>query len=218
MWLGKFLDLEEDIEELKSTIQEEVIKDIKKSKLTPLEFTIIEIIYNYRTLSGYDLIQSLNKHFAGTWEAKSGTIYPILSKLKRNGFLDLRTVKTPIGPLRKVYSLTEAGEELLKLKVNKNFSDQLKFTENFLVELAAIYIKSFPKSEQKEQIDAMQETIKQTLQNVIENIPTTLQYRIRCGKCGSEIGRNVNYCPYCGDYLSMPLIKDEDLTKEPLQE
>ena len=120
MWLGKFLDLEEDMEELRSKIKQEIFKDITKSKLTPLEFTIIEVIFNTQALSGYDLMLSLNRHFAGTWEAKSGTIYPILSKLEKNGFLKSKMVKSPIGPLRKVYTLTKAGEELLKLKVNKN--------------------------------------------------------------------------------------------------
>ena len=30
MWLGKFLDLEEDIEDLKSKIKKDIFKDIKK--------------------------------------------------------------------------------------------------------------------------------------------------------------------------------------------
>jgi DNA-binding PadR family transcriptional regulator len=135
MWLGKFVDLEEDLDELKEQIEKEIFKGIKKSKLTPVEFTIIETIFNFKGMSGYDLIQNLNKQFAGTWVAQSGTIYPILSKLERDGFLRSNMVKTPIGPLRKVYFLTEAGEEIIKLKVNKNFYDQLKFLENFLVEL-----------------------------------------------------------------------------------
>ncbi|MBY9012843.1 MAG: helix-turn-helix transcriptional regulator, partial [Candidatus Lokiarchaeota archaeon] len=50
-------------------------------------------------------------------------IYPILSKLERNGFLKSKLVKSPIGPLRKLYTLNNAGEELLKLKVNMNYSE-----------------------------------------------------------------------------------------------
>ncbi|MFX1324911.1 MAG: PadR family transcriptional regulator, partial [Promethearchaeota archaeon] len=102
MWLGKFLDIEDDLEELKSEIKQELLDSLQKNKLTPLEFTIIETIFNSKQLSGYDLIRNLNRHFAGTWEAQSGTIYPILSKLERNGFLSAQKVKSPIGPLRKV--------------------------------------------------------------------------------------------------------------------
>jgi PadR family transcriptional regulator PadR len=198
MWLGKFVDLEEDLDELKEQIEKEIFKGIKKSKLTPVEFTIIETIFNFKGMSGYDLIQNLNKQFAGTWVAQSGTIYPILSKLERDGFLRSNMVKTPIGPLRKVYFLTEAGEEILKLKVNKNFHDQLKFLENFLVELSSIYIRSNPRSERKEQMKILEETLKETFQNVMGRIPSILEYKDICENCGSEIGRKAVYCPYCG--------------------
>ncbi|MFX1568858.1 MAG: helix-turn-helix transcriptional regulator [Promethearchaeota archaeon] len=201
MWLGKFLNLEDDIEELGSLIKEELIKTLQKSKLTPLEFTIIETIFNSQQLSGYDLIKNLNRSFAGTWEAQSGTIYPILRKLEKDGFLKAEQVKSPIGPLRKVYSLTEAGEELLKFKVNKNYYEQLKFVENFLVELSSIFIHSFPDKEKSQKITEIQSALNETFKNVIKNIPPTLDFKIKCSNCGSEIGREVSFCPNCGASL-----------------
>ena len=198
MWLGKFLDLEDDMKELKSSL----VATLKKDKLTPLEFTILENIFNSRAITGYDLIQSLNKTFAGTWEATSGTVYPILSKLKKNGFLDLKTVKSPIGPLRKVYFLTLAGESVLKMKVNRNFLDQVKFTENFLLELASIYIHSFPDTERKDRIVEVQNLLKESFQSVVENLPTIVKFKARCPECGSEIERGAaNYCAFCGATL-----------------
>ena len=170
MWLGKFLDLEEDIKELRSKIKEELFDNIKKNKLTPLEFTIIESIFNNKKLSGYDLINSLNKHFAGTWKAQSGTVYPILSKLKKNGFLSIEHVKSEIGPIKKVYSLTEAGEELLKVKVNKNFREQIQFIENFLTELSTIYIRSIPEEKKVKEIEEVKDLLKKTLESVINRI------------------------------------------------
>jgi len=201
MWLGKFLDIEDDKDELRSRIKEELLNTLHKSKLTPLEFTIIESIFNSKQLSGYDLIRTLNRHFAGTWEAQSGTIYPILSKLEKDGFLEAQKVKSPIGPLRKVYSLTEAGEELLKFKVNKNYLDQLKFIENFLVELSSIYIQSFPDGEKEKRIEEIRDHLKVSLKNVMENIPATLDSNTICNQCGSEIGRDLVYCPNCGTSL-----------------
>ena len=175
-----------------------MFKGIKKSKLTPLEFTIIETIFNFKGLSGYDLILNLNKQFAGTWEAQSGTIYPILSKLERDGFLRSNMVKTQIGPLRKVYFLTEVGEEIIKLKVNKNFHDQLKFLENFLVELSSIYIKSTPPSERKKQMKLLEETLKETFESVMARIPSILEYKDICDQCGAIIDRKVAFCPIVG--------------------
>ena len=202
MWLGKFLDLEDDIEMLRSKIKQEIFKKIKKNKLTPLEFTIIEVIFNSNALSGYDIIQTLNKHFAGTWKARSGTVYPILSKLERNGFLKSKTVKSPIGPIRKVYSLSEAGEEILKMKVNKNFADQLKFLENFIIELSAIYVKSYPEQVRKEIIDEVQSTLNESFERIKASIPSTLRFKAKCTSCGIEIGRKVAYCPFCGTQLA----------------
>ncbi len=201
MWLGKFLNLEDDIEELSSLIKEELIKSLQKSKLTPLEFTIIETIFNSQQLSGYDLIKNLNRSFAGTWEAQSGTVYPILRNLEKDGFLKAKQVKSPIGPLRKVYSLTEAGEELLKFKVNKNYYDQLKFIENFLVELSSIFIHSFPNKEKNQKIAEIQNALNETFKSIMQNIPPTLEFKTKCNNCGSEIGREVAYCPNCGKSL-----------------
>ncbi len=201
MWLGKFLNLEDDIEELSSLIKKELLKSLQKNKLTPLEFTIIETIFNSQQLSGYDLIKNLNRHFAGTWEARSGTVYPILRKLEKDGFLKAKQVKSPIGPLRKVYSLTEVGEQLLKYKVNKNYYEQLKFVENFLVELSSIFIHSFPDQEKSKKIIDIQHALGETFKNVMQNIPPTLDFKIMCTKCGSEIGREVAYCPNCGESL-----------------
>ena len=134
MWLGKFLDFEDDIKELKSKTKKEIFNSLGKSKLTTLEFTIIENIFNSQLLSGYDLIKNLNQHFAGTWEARSGTIYPILRKLEKDGFLKSKKVRSQIGPLRKIYSLTEPGEEILKYKVNKKLKAKwLKVDDSFLI-------------------------------------------------------------------------------------
>lgn len=202
MWLGKFLDLEDDINELRSQIKEKIFDSLHKNKLTPLEFTIIETIFNSKQLSGYDLIINLNKNFAGTWEAQSGTIYPILRNLEKDGFLKARKVKSLIGPLRKVYSLTEAGEQILKHKVSKNYIDQLKFVENFLVELSSIYIHSFPKSDKEIKIQEIKEFLKGTFENVMKMIPPTLEFKTKCQECGSEISREANNCPKCGAPLS----------------
>ena len=202
MWLGKFLDFEDDIEMLRSKIKQEIFKKIKKNKLTPLEFTTIEVIFNSSALSCYDIIQTLNKHFAGTWKARSGTVYPILSKLERNGFLNSKAVKSPIGPIRKVYTLTDAGEEILKVKVNKNFFDQLKFLENFIIELSSIYVKSYPKQEMSSVIEEVLATLNESFERIKGSIPSTLRFKAKCTNCGIEIGRKVAYCPFCGTQLA----------------
>ena len=210
MWLGKILDLSEGVPQ---DIKDILSKSLESKKLTPLEFTILENIFNVKQISSHDLIDNLDKHFAGTVKAKPITILPMLSKLKLRGFLDSKTVKSPLGPLVKVYHLTPAGEEVLKTKVNKNFLDQIKFIENFLVELASIYVKSFPAGERGTRGQEVQNLIKSMLEAVIQKIPTasiseasTLQastLEAKCPTCNAPIDReNSKFCSNCGQQIS----------------
>ena len=205
MWLGKFLDLEEDIGPV---IKKELFREIKKKKLTPLEFTIIESIFQAHEISGYDLIQKLDAHFAGTWKANSGTVYPILSKLKHGGFLNIRSIKSPIGPLKKVYSLTEAGEEILKRKVNVNFSNQIKFVENFLTELASIFIESFDDKFKKEETKNVLDTLQEMFDRVLQKVSTGRV--LKCPSCDVAIDNiQATFCPHCGAQLREPDANDK---------
>ncbi len=194
----------EDLKEMAGEIKKQLFTERKTQKLTPLEFTILESIFNKRQISGYDLIQHLNTHFAGTWEAQSGTIYPILNKLKNEGFLEMKSVKSPLGPLKKVYFLTEAGKDVLKVKVNKNFSDQMKFVENFLIELASIYIQSYPDGEKQQRTEEVSATLKEMFEHVTKHIPLTVEYKFACPNCNAEIDRRepaIIFCPFCGTQL-----------------
>jgi hypothetical protein len=42
----------------------------------------------------------------------------------------------------------------------------------------------------------------------MQNIPPTLEFKTICNNCGAEIGREVAYCPNCGDSL---FIENENL-------
>jgi len=200
MWLGKVLDLKSDVsQEIRAILSH----NIGPKKLTPLEFSILETIFNAKQVSKEDLIELLNKHFAGTFKAKAITIYPLLSKLKSRGFLDSKEVKSLLGPLVKVYYLTNAGEEVLKTKVNKNFLDQIKFIENFLVELASIYIKSFSQEERDIRGQEVENLIKSLLESVIQKIPKAYILETRCPSCNAIVDReNSKYCSNCGQLLS----------------
>lgn len=217
MWFGKFLDIKDQVETETSEFKKKLFADIKKDKLTPLQFTILENIFNHEEISGYDLIHYLNEHFAGTWEAKSGTIYPILSKLKTQGFLKTRKVKSPIGPLKTLYQLTEAGTEILKGKVNQHFLDQIKFMENFLNELISIYIHSFPEEEHNDKISEVQDLIKKTFENIAKNIPLTVAFKEMCPKCKNQIERKCVFCPHCGEPMYSNKSEHSDLENEKIK-
>ncbi len=196
MWLSKFLDLEEDFSE---EIKKEIIERLERKKLTPLEFTVLEIIFNAKKISTDDVISKLNQHFAGSFEAKSGTIKPILSKLKKKRFLQTKKEPSPLGPLKKVHSVTDAGKEILKTKVSQNFEEQVEFIKNFLIELLAIYIQTGAEDEKENKLLEVQEL----LDNAFSSIKTTVFVKIvlggMCPDCGEKLkSESSNYCSNCG--------------------
>ena len=62
-------------------------------------------------LYGYDIVKRLSG-IEGLVIAE-GTIYPILSRFKRQGLVDTSLEESPEGPARKYYQLTKRGEQYL---------------------------------------------------------------------------------------------------------
>jgi PadR family transcriptional regulator, regulatory protein PadR len=56
---------------------------------------------------GYELVTRLQD--AGLTGVAAGTIYPVLTRLEREGALTARLVESSAGPARKYYSLTAEG-------------------------------------------------------------------------------------------------------------
>lgn len=75
-----------------------------------LELCILNSISGGRVY-GYDIVKTLR----GTdgLVISEGTIYPILSRLHREGFLQTHIEESASGPARKYYELTKAGQQQL---------------------------------------------------------------------------------------------------------
>ncbi len=166
MWLTKFLEIDNLEDEVSQKIFKEFIIQLGKKKFTPLEFTILELIFNVGNISSDDLILKLQDHFVGLWETESKTVKPILSKLKGKGFLKTTKRKSEIGPLVKFYSVTDAGREILKAKVNENFADQFRLLKNFLIELSSMYVGSFPEPQKEDKLSEVQNLLDEIMQTI----------------------------------------------------
>ena len=75
-----------------------------------LELCILNAIRG-TSLYGYDIVRKL-RNIEGL-VISEGTIYPILSRLKREGFVQTTIKESTEGPPRKYYELTAAGEKIL---------------------------------------------------------------------------------------------------------
>jgi DNA-binding PadR family transcriptional regulator len=76
-----------------------------------LEGCILEVIDRQPTY-GYDITQQLRK--IGFTDVVEGTVYTILVRLEKNNFVSIEKKPSEVGPPRKFYSLTEAGQKELE--------------------------------------------------------------------------------------------------------
>ena len=74
-----------------------------------LEFLILKIVAADKVYAA-DILERLSETEFATQE---GTLYPLLSKMRRDGLLDYEWQESDAGPPRKYYELTTKGKSLL---------------------------------------------------------------------------------------------------------
>lgn len=75
-----------------------------------LEFVVLKVI-SHRKVYAADILQALASTEFATGE---GTLYPMVSRLRREGLITYEWVESESGPPRKYFSLTDAGDAQLK--------------------------------------------------------------------------------------------------------
>jgi PadR family transcriptional regulator PadR len=75
-----------------------------------LEFLVLQIIAADKVYAA-DILKQLSVTEFATQE---GTLYPLLSKMRREGLLDYEWKESEAGPPRKYYELTAKGREQLQ--------------------------------------------------------------------------------------------------------
>jgi PadR family transcriptional regulator, regulatory protein PadR len=71
-----------------------------------LEFAILTIVSAHRVYAA-DILARLS---ATDFATQEGTLYPLLSRLRREGLLDYEWQESGAGPPRKYYALTRRGQ------------------------------------------------------------------------------------------------------------
>jgi len=75
-----------------------------------IELCVLNALHGGR-LYGYDIVRRL-RDMNGMFISE-GTVYPLLSRLKREAFVQTVLEESPEGPARKYYALTEKGRRQL---------------------------------------------------------------------------------------------------------
>jgi len=76
---------------------------------------------------GYDISDTLSEKIS----LSPGTVYPILRKLKDDGYVTTYLSETSGGPARKYYKLTQSGKQKL-IESKKEWTDFVKTTLEIL--------------------------------------------------------------------------------------
>ena len=87
-----------------------------------LEGCVLSVISQGETY-GYEILAKLEENgFEAIFE---GTLYPVITRLEKKELISCRKEKSPYGPIRKYYSITESGKTTLDsfkesyLKINR---------------------------------------------------------------------------------------------------
>ena len=79
-----------------------------------LEFLVLKIISADHVYAA-DILRELN---ATDFATQEGTLYPLLSKLRREELVDYEWKESEAGPPRKYYKLTAKGKEQLRVTLD----------------------------------------------------------------------------------------------------
>lgn len=84
--------------------------DFSDEKFAPLrkgllEFAVLKVIASKKAYAA-DILERLS---VSDFKTQDGTLYPLLSKMRRDGLVEYEWVESEAGPPRKYYSLTKEG-------------------------------------------------------------------------------------------------------------
>ncbi|MFX1264079.1 MAG: PadR family transcriptional regulator [Promethearchaeota archaeon] len=105
-------------------------KQIKLFLPTPEKLTPIQLLVMIQLLGtskyGYEIIRNLREGFKGSWEPKTGTVYPALRALEKKGIIAKSMVSEKTH-----YSLTVKGRGIMQ-EISDYVADYLLFNSRFI--------------------------------------------------------------------------------------
>ena len=104
-----------------------------------LDILVLSIIENYDGISGYDLARNINEKFNKLWHASPGTIYPLLNRLAKKGFIEMEVIIKNNRNI-KLYRITESGQSRLKEILKSNLEPSINTLGEYLRTIVQTWI------------------------------------------------------------------------------
>lgn len=96
-----------------------------KMPISPLQMLLL-IQLDEDPKYGYEMLKNLKKEFEGTWEPKTGTVYPALKSLEKKGYL-----LTEKRDETEYYLITDEGKRLFDLML-RHIEDSIDFSIKYV--------------------------------------------------------------------------------------
>ena len=104
-----------------------------------LDILVLSIIENYDGISGYDLARKINEKFNKLWHASPGTIYPLLNRLVKGGFIEMEVILKNNRNI-KLYQITESGQKKLREVLTSNLETSMDTLGEYLRTIVKTWI------------------------------------------------------------------------------
>ncbi|MFX1257103.1 MAG: PadR family transcriptional regulator [Promethearchaeota archaeon] len=99
--------------------------------LSGLDILVLSIIKNNDGISGYEIIQKINKKFKDLWKASAGTIYPLLNRLAEKKYVKTEKI-IENNRQKKIYKITEIGNQGLKKVLENNLQPSINTLGDYI--------------------------------------------------------------------------------------
>lgn len=117
------------------------------SSRNPAEYLVLGVL-SLGSAHGYDVYRHLHDNLRTVWRLGRSQVYALLSKLEREGVVTYRRVEQETLPAKKIYSLNDAGREILHAWVSSPVPSVRSMRLEFLTKLYFARLLS-PESEKQ---------------------------------------------------------------------
>jgi DNA-binding PadR family transcriptional regulator len=80
-----------------------------KNRMSPL-YLLLLVLLSTSPKYGYEMLKTIKEEFEGIWDLKTGTLYPALKSLEKQGL-----IKTQRNDGVDFYNITESGKQFLQM-------------------------------------------------------------------------------------------------------
>ncbi len=102
-----------------------------------IKYAILGLL-NYTDMHGYRIKEHIEKNFGHMWSINFGQIYPNLKDLEKDGYVTMLELAPSDdgGPHKKLYTITEKGEEELLRWLSESPERPMLIRDSFLLKFA----------------------------------------------------------------------------------